>query len=129
VLSTLAINAISGALTLTASTPEVTANVAFNPSGNLAFGVFLQAVTVYSADPTSGALTARAGGLNFNGVYDIGGLVLDPSGNFAFSPIGGAGGSILILTIDPSTGALSLLPGSPVAVPDALLLTELIDVP
>jgi 6-phosphogluconolactonase len=129
VLSTLAIDAISGALTLTASTPDVTANVAFNPSGSLAFGVFLQAVTVYSADPTSGALTALAGGLNFSGVFDVGGpVVADPSGNFAYLPEP-AGGSILILTIDPSTGALTLLPGSPVAVPGARLLGEFIDVP
>jgi hypothetical protein len=60
-------------------------------------------------------------------VYDGGGPVLDPSGNFAYSLC--ARGSILILTIDPSTGALSLLPGSPIAVPGAVLLAELIDVP
>ena len=129
VLSTLAIDAISGTLTTHGSTPSVAENVAFNPSGNLAFGVFLQAVTVYSADPTSGALTTLAGGLNFSGVYDIGGLAVDPSGNFAYSVTGGAGAGILISTIDPSTGALTLLPGSPVAVPGALLLADLIDVP
>jgi 6-phosphogluconolactonase (cycloisomerase 2 family) len=130
VLSTLAIDAISGALTVTGGTSEVAYNVAFNPSGNLAFGVFVQAVTAYSADPTSGALTALAGGLNFSGVFDIGGpVVVDASGNFAYLPTMGTGGSILILKIDPSTGALSLLPGSPVAVPGAILLTELIDVP
>ena len=39
------------------------------------------------------------------------------------------GGSILILQIDPSTGALTLLPGSPVAVPGAVLLEGFIDVP
>lgn len=129
VLSTLAIDAFSGALTLTASTPEVADNVAFNPSGNLAFGVFVQAVTAYSADPTSGALTALAGGLNFNGVFDVGGpVVVDPSGKFAYLPQPFAG-SILILTIDPGTGALTLLPGSPVAVPGGILLGELIDVP
>jgi len=129
VLSTLAIDAVSGALTVTGSSPEVTANVAFNPSGNIAFGVYLDAITVYSVDPTSGALTALAGGLNFAGVYGIGGLVVDPSGNFAYSPTGGAGGSILILKIDPSTGALTLLPGSPIAVPGAVLLAGFIDVP
>jgi 6-phosphogluconolactonase len=129
VVSTLAIDAISGALTVSGSTPQVADNVVFNPSGNLAFGVFVQAVTAYSADPTSGALTALAGGLNFNGVFDVAGpLVVDPSGNFAYLPQVGAG-SILILKIDPSTGALSLLPGSPITVPGALLLTELIDVP
>ena len=128
VLSTLAIDAISGALTLTASTPEVAdSSVAFNPSGNLAFGVYLQAVTAYSADPTSGALTALAGGLNLS-PDDFGGpVVVDPSGNFAF--LLDAGGNILILTIDPSTGALTLLPGGPIAVPGALLLGGLIDVP
>ena len=129
VLSTLAIDAISGALTLTASTPEVADSVAFNPSGNLAFGVYHQAVTVYSADPTSGALTALAGALNFNGVFDISGPVLvDPSGHFAYllQPFSG---SVLILTIDPITGALTLLPGSPVAVPGAVLLGNLVDVP
>ena len=113
-LSTLAIDAVSGALTVTGSSPEVTANVAFNPSGNIAFGVYLDAITVY---------------LNFAGVYGIGGLVVDPSGNFAYSPTGGAGGSILILKIDPSTGALTLLPGSPIAVPGAVLLAGFIDVP
>jgi 6-phosphogluconolactonase len=129
VLSTLAIDAISGTLTTLGSTPSVAENVAFNPSGNLAFGVFLQAVTVYSADPTSGALTALAGGLNFSGVFDIGGpVVVDPSGDFAYLLTGGAG-SILILKIDPSTGALTSLPGSPVAVPGAVLLGDLIDVP
>jgi len=129
-VSTLAIDAMSGALRVTAGNSNVGAgSLAFNPSGNLAFGVYLQAVTVYSADPTSGALTALAGGLNFSGVYDIGGLVADPSGNFAYGLTTGAGGSILILTIDPSTGALSVLPGSPIAVPGALLLSGLIDVP
>jgi 6-phosphogluconolactonase len=130
VLSTLAIDAISGALTVTGSTPELAANVAFNPSGNLAFGVYNQAVTVYSADPTSGALTALAGGLNFSGVFSVGGpVVVDPSGNFAYLLQNEVGGSILILQIDPSTGALTLLPGSPIAVPGAVLLAELIDVP
>lgn len=118
VLSTLAIDAISGALTLTASTPELTDNVAFNPSGNLAFGGFLNAVTVYSADPTSGALTALAGGVNLSGDFPV---VVDPSGNFAYL-------GLTVLTIDPSTGALTLL-GSPVAAPGAILLYDLIDVP
>jgi 6-phosphogluconolactonase len=128
-VSTLAIDAISGALTVTATNSNVGAgSLAFNPSGNIAFGVYLEAVTAYSADPTSGALTALAGGLNFNGVYDIGGLVVDPSGNFAYTLTVGAGGSILILKIDPSPGALSVLPGSPIAVPGALLLSGLIDV-
>ncbi len=117
-LSTLAIDAISGALTLTASTPELTDNVAFNPSGNLAFGGFLNAVTVYSADPTSGALTALAGGVNLSGDFPV---VVDPSGNFAYL-------GLTVLTIDPSTGALTLL-GSPVAAPGAILLYDLIDVP
>lgn len=125
-VSTLAIDAISGALTLTASNSNVKAgSLTFNPSGNIAFGVGIQGVTVYGADPTSGALTALAGGLNLSS----GSVVVDPSGNFAYSLTGGAGGSILILTIDPSTGALSLLPGGPVAVPGAVLLDELIDVP
>ena len=47
----------------------------------------------------------------------------------ALLPTGGAGGSILILKIDPSTGALTLLPGSPIAVPGAVLLAGFIDVP
>lgn len=129
-VATLAIDSISGALTGTASNSTVGAgSLAFNPSGNLAFGVSIDEVTVYSADPTSGALTALAGGLNFSGVYDIGGLVMDPSGNFAYGLTAGSGNSILILTIDPSTGALSVLPGSPIAVPGAVLLGGLIDVP
>jgi 6-phosphogluconolactonase len=130
VVSTLAIDTISGALTLTGTTLEVADTVAFNPSGNFAFGVYVQAVTAYSADPTSGALTALAGGLNFAGVANIEGpVVVDRSGNFGYLPTIGAGSSILILKIDPSTGALSLLPGSPVAVPGAILLGDFLDVP
>lgn len=53
---------------------------------------------------------------------------MDPSGNFAYLLTIGAG-DILILTIDPSTGALSLLPGSPVAVPGAISLDNFLDVP
>jgi 6-phosphogluconolactonase (cycloisomerase 2 family) len=131
-VSTLAIDAISGALTVTAANSNVgAAFLAFNPSGNLAFGVYLQAVTVYSADPTSGALTALAGGLNFSGVFGIGDtVVVDPSGNFAYLPPQiGTGGSIVILTIDPGTGALTLLPGSPVAVPGLIGLGDFLDVP
>jgi hypothetical protein len=63
-------------------------------------------------------------------VFSVGGpVVVDPSGNFAYLLQNEVGGSILILQIDPSTGALTLLPGSPIAVPGAVLLAELIDVP
>jgi 6-phosphogluconolactonase len=130
VVSTLALDPVSGAPTMPGSTPDLAESVALNPSGNFAFGVYVQAVTVYTVNPTSGAFTALAGGLNFSGVEDIDGpVVVDPSGNFAYLPTIGAGGSILILKIDPSTGALSSLPGSPVVVPGAVLLADFIDVP
>ena len=131
VVSTLSIDA-SGALTLIGSTPQLADSVALNPSGNLAFGVFIQAVTAYSVDPTSGGLTALPGGPYFANKFDIQGpVVVDNSGNFAYLPTLGPGGGILILTIDPSTGALSLLPGSPVAVPGVptAYLTAFLDVP
>jgi 6-phosphogluconolactonase len=130
VVTTLAIDAISGALTMTGSTPEVGDSVTFNPSGNLAFGVINQEISAFGVDAKSGTLTELAAGLNFSGVFDISGpVVMDPSGNFAYLPTIGVGGSILILTIDPSTGALTLLPGSPVVVPGAVNLFDLLDVP
>jgi 6-phosphogluconolactonase len=129
-VATLAIDAISGALTVTnfgTAGLEVGSSVTFNPSGNFAYGVFVQGITEFGVDATSGALTALAGSPYLSNMFDLSWpVVMDPSGNFAYLL---TYGGILVLTVDPSTGALALVPGSPVAEPGAGNLSVLLDVP
>jgi 6-phosphogluconolactonase len=127
-VSTLAIDAISGALTMTGSTPEAGSSLTFNPSGNFAYGVFNQGITAFGVDATSGALTALAGSPYVAVMFDLSWpVVMDPSGNFAYLLT--LNGGILVLKVDPSTGALALVPGSPVAAPGAGYLFVLLEVP
>jgi 6-phosphogluconolactonase len=76
-------------------------------------------VSAYTIDVTTGALTPVPGspfpaGLNSRSV------AVDPTGHFAYVVNGGSGldtsGSISAYTIDPETGALTQVPGSPFTV-------------
>jgi hypothetical protein len=112
------IDPTTGALTVIASTPEVGTSITFDPSGNFAYGVFNYAITAYGVDAKTGGLTALPGSPYFSSMFDIGGpVVMDPSGNFAYLLTINSG--ILVLRIDPSTHALTLVPGSSVGIPDA----------
>lgn len=74
-------------------------------------------VSAYTIDPTSGALIPVAGSPFATGQYFPVSVVVDPSGKFSYvvnccqSP--SSPGLITAFTIDPTTGALSAVPGSP----------------
>jgi hypothetical protein len=67
-------------------------------------------VSILAIDAISGAVTVTAS----NPEVEVGSsLTFNPSGNFAYLlTYGGTFGGILVLKMDPSTGALALVPGS-----------------
>jgi 6-phosphogluconolactonase (cycloisomerase 2 family) len=72
------------------------------------------AIAAFSIDPTSGALTAVPGS-----PFSVGGvpqsLAIDASGKYLIVSLlgGGAANCLAVLAIDPDTGALTPVPGSP----------------
>ena len=113
-------------LTLTTPSPSTTSSsgpMAIDPTGKFLY-VGYQFVVVnvgddgglagYSIDAASGALTAVPGS-----PFAIGGVpnsvAIDPSGEFlivSVFPLGG-GSHLAVFSIDPGTGALTSVPGSP----------------
>ena len=113
-------------LTLTTPSPSTTSSsgpMAIDPTGKFLY-VGYQFVVVnvgddgglagYSIDAASGALTAVPGS-----PFAIGGVpnsvAIDPSGKFlivSVFPLGG-GSHLAVFSIDPGTGALTSVPGSP----------------
>jgi 6-phosphogluconolactonase (cycloisomerase 2 family) len=108
----------SGALAKVTGSPFGTATVhagalAFHPNGKFVYGAS-GLVSGFVIDVDSGALSALAGS-----VVDGGGsdpmaidLAIDPSGRFAYA-VRSATGALYAYTIDPDSGALALIDGSP----------------
>jgi len=94
------------------------ANVqAVDPTGKFLYVVYEGGVAAYSIDAASGELTAVPGSaLGVDGVPNS--AAIDASGKFLIvstsPPPGGAPGNCLaVLSIDPSTGTVTPVPGSP----------------
>jgi 6-phosphogluconolactonase (cycloisomerase 2 family) len=115
------INPATGVLTAIASSPFPAGvepiSMAVDPSGRFAYVVntaFPGSVSGYTIDPVTGALAAIAGSPFGAGVF-FNSVAVHPSGKFLYvSDAGGNfGGDISTYTIDPVTGALSEIAGSP----------------
>jgi len=116
-----ALSAISGSplsLTIPYGFSSIT-QMAVNPTGTFLyagyrFGGQNGAVAAFSIDPSSGALTAVPGSpFSLRGApYSV---AIDASGRFLFvsGPQATAAHCLDVLSIDPGTGALALVPGSP----------------
>jgi len=119
-VSVYGIDATTGALTQIPGSPFPTGNfpvaVNFNPAGTVAYvtnqdnGTVAGTVSVFSVDPTTGALT-QVGSPVPTGI-DPTALAINPAGSFAFVANFGDG-TVWVYGIDPGTGALAPVAGNP----------------
>jgi 6-phosphogluconolactonase (cycloisomerase 2 family) len=118
-ISVYQINSVNGALTQVgnpvssgAASPN---GLFFHPSGNFLYvtnqgGNSVSAFSVAS----DGTLTAVAGSpFSSGGPSLLNGIVVHPDGNYLYVASMGGTGGVVGYSIDPATGALALLPGSP----------------
>jgi hypothetical protein len=109
------VDSVSGALTPIAGSPftvpTIPTYIVAGITSNALYVNQLGAILTYSIDPDSGALSLQTGDLaTVGGISDS--LALDPSGKFIYFVDGlGLNGA----SIDATTGALTLIPGSPFA--------------
>ena len=124
-ISAYAINPATGALTPVPGSPFPTGaashEVAVDPSGRFVYvAASSNSVYAYLINPTNGALSQITGSPYTVGVVPLS-VAVDPSGRFLY--VGSTGNSsmsiaptIASFAIDPTSGALSPLSGSPVTV-------------
>jgi 6-phosphogluconolactonase len=117
------INPSTGALTTIAGSPFAASvgvnSVTVDPSGMFVYAANEDDNNVfgYTINPSTGALTAIAGSPFAAGIGAIS-VAVDPSGMFAYvanAQVIGQNGNVSAYTIDPSTGALTTIAGSPFA--------------
>jgi 6-phosphogluconolactonase len=115
------INPTTGALTAIAGSPFATAeeanSVTVDPSGRFAYVANFGDVFGYTINPTTGALTAIAGSPFAAGIGPDS-VAVAPSGKFAYAAndqVVGQNGDVSGYTINPTTGALTAIAGSPFA--------------
>ena len=138
VLSVLAVNSDTGALTLTSSAPLGSSIASFSsavitPDGRYLYQTYFRysgavqqspatvEIAGFSVDAASGALSAAAGSPvapAIPGDSSVVLLAMDPGGRFLYagyaSPSGApARNGVAVFAIEPSTGALTEVPGSP----------------
>jgi 6-phosphogluconolactonase (cycloisomerase 2 family) len=109
-----AVDAATGALTPISQAPVQGAALAMGPRGGYLYASGYSAsepTTVYSIDPTSGALTQVQETPGCGGLY----MTIESSGRFLYATgaLGGTSAGISASQIDPSTGMLTPLNGSP----------------
>lgn len=101
------------------SAPYTSTFVTVDPSGKFAYVANLKAVSVYTIDASSGALSEVSGspfpvGLGFVDDVPAPDVRVEPTGRFAY--VAGQGvDNIWGYALNASTGALSEIPGSPLA--------------
>jgi 6-phosphogluconolactonase (cycloisomerase 2 family) len=112
------INSASGALAAISGSPLATSSpvfVAVDPSGRFAYVGNNSSITGYTINASTGALTAISGSSVSITEVPTGGAV-DPTGQFLYvvaPPSSGNGGYVYECSINPSTGALATITGSP----------------
>jgi 6-phosphogluconolactonase len=113
------INSGTGALSPISGSPITTTNppvlVTVDPSGRFAYVGNGADISAYTINTSTGALTLVSGSTLSTAEQPTGAAV-DPTGQFLYvtaPPASGNGGYISIFTIDPSTGALAAISGSP----------------
>jgi 6-phosphogluconolactonase len=125
-VTSFSIDAGTGALTQTGSTAMTGAGCFFastkvDPTGKFVFMLSpCHGVYAFTADPNSGVLTLVAGSpvlppTGWTGSDNSSSLAVEPTGRFVYVA-NSYSGTIAVLTIDSTTGALSQIPGSPFAV-------------
>jgi 6-phosphogluconolactonase (cycloisomerase 2 family) len=124
-ISVFSIDAASGALAPIAGSPFAAGSspygLAFHPSGKFAYVANYASnnVLAFAVDATTGALTPIAGSPFSQGTSVGAGLTFDPAGKFLYAGAGVGGApssSISAYAIDPTTGALTPIAGSPLVV-------------
>lgn len=118
-ISAYRINSVTGALSSIAAPIASGAaspnGLFFHPSGNYLYVTNQggNSVSAFSV-ATDGTLTAVAGSPFSAGTAStLNGIVVHPSGNFVYVASMGGSGGVVGYSVDSSTGALTLIPGSP----------------
>jgi YVTN family beta-propeller protein len=116
-LSAYSINSSTGALTLLSGSPFATgdnpSSVTVDPTGRFLYNTNINTddVSVFTIDTGTGALTAVGAVAAEDAPNSI---VADPSGRFVYvANVGTSAYNISAYSIDPQTGALAEIPGSP----------------
>jgi 6-phosphogluconolactonase len=131
-ISAFSVNPDTGALAAIAGSPfaapDGAETVAIDPSGKFALvaGFNAKAVAVYSVDPDSGALTQVAGSPFSTGAEDFPtDIAFGSNGNFVYTPniFITPDGSLSAFILDPLSGKLEALAGSPFAIPENGFIT------
>jgi len=111
-----ALTPISGSPFAAGTSPNL---VTIDPTGQFVYVANQNStiVSAYTIDPASGALTAIPGS-PFTAETSPNAVTVDPTGHFAYVANSGGvpdKGSVSAYTINPATGALTAVPGSPFA--------------
>jgi 6-phosphogluconolactonase (cycloisomerase 2 family) len=115
------IDASTGSLTALAGSPYLTArslnfitSLTFDPSGKFLYATGPGSFGAFTVDPASGALTPIAGtpDLSLDNPETV---AVDPAGKFLYvsDDASGSSAQIFVYSIDPSTGSLTPISGSP----------------
>jgi 6-phosphogluconolactonase (cycloisomerase 2 family) len=108
--------------------------VAIDPTGSFAYVAGGGQVAAFNIDSTTGALTAIPGS-PFTAALNTLWVAVDPNGKFVYVTDHGSFGSgttpggISAYAIDPITGALTEIPGSPFPLPKGPTSITLVAVP
>jgi len=129
-IGALAVNSTTGALSVVAGSPfpadQVPSSVLVHPSGQFVYtedvkagstpasGFTLVSISGFAVDSSTGALAPLSGSPFLVPVNaDFAGFAMHPSGKFLYASTGIAANGILAWSVDPATGSLTVLPGSP----------------
>jgi len=126
VVGGLSVDSVTGSLNLVPGSPfpadDVPASVLVHPSGHFLYtedllpgpGFLLQAVSGFSIDANTGAVTPLGGSpFTASSNAEATGFVIHPTGKFMYASSGSAANGVLAWRIDGTTGVLTALPGSP----------------
>ena len=129
------VDGTTGLLTKISGSPFPAGNnpnyLVVDSAGKFAYAINLNSndISAYTLDPTSGNLISVTGSPFATGSFPVAAAV-DPLSRFLFvsdatfsASLGGFTGTISAYEIDPNTGALTSVPGSPFAPPDAISAT------
>lgn len=120
-LSAFSMDSSSGSLTAVSGSPYATGTgpqfVATDPAGRFVYVAndFSNNITAYSINQTTGVLSSIAGSPFATG-NSLAAVAVDPSGRFAFACASAPGTStseIYVYSVNPGSGALSAIAGSP----------------
>ncbi len=124
-ISAYSINSATGAFTQVAGSQLVAgaSSITINPAGTFAYVTTTKgAISIYRINPNTGALTQIEGSSVAAGKYPIT-VTVNPAGNIAYVTNNDSqtiSQTILTYSINAKTGALTLIPGSPLMVREGI---------